>query len=150
MFVLSTFRPSSWLISVSLAEYVILLTGRELRGRLMGREIYKASDFELLAVNPNISAEHPPHQVEAHLLALVRSHLQHSSFLFSYELDLTRRLQVQWKTQEMDKDKALCELVRRQFGIRQFLSHHFRRSTIGFFGTRKSTPILQRLVSTII
>jgi len=86
-----------------IAEYVMVLTGRELRCSLAGHEVYCPTDFEILPLNPNISAQHPPHPVEAHLLALVRSHLRSGSFLFSYTWDLTRRLQAQWKTREQNR-----------------------------------------------
>jgi hypothetical protein len=104
--------PDCWCTDILKAEYVIVLTGRELRGRLMGHAIYRSVEFEVLPLNPNISVQHPPHPVEAHLLALVRSHLQSGFFLFSYTWDLTRRLQTQWKTQEQDKCmwKVVCML----------------------------------------
>lgn len=93
-----------------LAEYVIVLTSRELRGRLMGHMVYHAVDYDILPLNPNISVQSPPHPVEAHLLALVRSHLHGSLLFFSYTWDLTRRLQSQCKMQE--EDRAPWEVVR--------------------------------------
>jgi hypothetical protein len=62
-------------------------------------------------MNPNMSAYSPPHPVETHLLALVRSHLHQGNFLYSYEWDLTRRLQVQWETREKDIQKPYWETV---------------------------------------
>lgn len=94
------------------AEYIIVLTGRELLGRLMGRNIYRATDFEILPLNPDVSVQNPPTAVEAHLLALVKSHLTSGHFLFSYEWDLTRRLQAQWEDLRDDNGQALWELVR--------------------------------------
>jgi hypothetical protein len=76
------------------------MTGREQRGRLMGHEVYRATDFDILPLNPNISVHYPPHPVEGHLLALVRSHLNGSFLLFSYGWDITTRLQAQWARQE--------------------------------------------------
>lgn len=96
---------------VFLAEYIIVITGRELLGRLLDHDIYRATSFDILPVNPNISAHSPPHPVETHLLALVRSHLHEGNFLFSYEWDLTRRLQSQWETREKDGQKAFWETV---------------------------------------
>lgn len=52
-----------------------------------------------------------------HLLALVHSHLQGGNFLFSYEWDITRRLQAQ---SEDDEDSILWKKVR---GYRIPLSH---------------------------
>jgi len=84
----------------------------------MGHEIYRTTDFDILPINPNISAHYPPHQVEAHLLALVRSHLHSSPFLFSYSLDLTTRMQTQWEMQEQVNDKPLWEVVRSYFAMK--------------------------------
>lgn len=88
------------------------MTGRELRGRLMGQSIYRATDYDILPLNPDVSVSSPPNTVESHLLALVRSHLQGGVFFFSYSWDLTRRLQAQWSTLKEDGNKALWEIVR--------------------------------------
>jgi hypothetical protein len=88
------------------------MTGREFKGRLMGHDIYRATDFDLLPLGQNINVYNPPHPVEAHLLALVRSHLHGGFFLFSYGWDLTRRLQAQWETREKDSDRPFWETVR--------------------------------------
>lgn len=101
--------------SVFSAEYVIILTGRELKGRLMGQNIYQATDYDILPLNPDVSVSNPPSAVESHLLALVRSHLVGGNFLFSYGWDLTRRLQAQWSAIEGDKEKSLWEAVRPAF-----------------------------------
>lgn len=77
----------------------------------MGQNIYRATDYDILPLNPDISVTNPPHPVEAHLLALVRSHLAGGSFFFSYAWDLTRRLQAQWTALHEDKDKPLWEVV---------------------------------------
>ena len=90
------------------------MTGRELQGRLMGHEIYRATKFEILSINPNTSAYHSPHPVEAHLLALVHSHLEGGNFLFSYDWDLTQRVQAQWENRSADVGKALWEVVSRR------------------------------------
>ena len=100
---------SSWRFT---AEYVIILTGREQKGRLMGQNIYRATDYDILPLNPDVSVANPPNAVEAHLLALVRSHLNGGYFLFSYGWDLTRRLQAQWLAMESDQEKSLWEAVR--------------------------------------
>jgi len=78
----------------------------------MDHDIYRATSFDILPINPNISSHNPPHPVEAHLLALVRSHLHAGNFLFSYQWDLTRRLQLQWEMREKDGQKAFWETVR--------------------------------------
>jgi len=106
------FSPGfSPLLIIWAAEYVIVLTGRELRGRLMGHEIYRATNFDIFPMNPNISIDDPPHPVEGHLLALVRSHLRGGNFLFSYEWDLSRRMQAQWQTRDKEAGKYLWEMV---------------------------------------
>lgn len=93
------------------AEYVVIITGRELRGRVAGHDIYRATDFDVLPLNPNITIQHPPHPVEGHLLALLRSHLSGGFFLFSYGWDLTRRLQAQWDNRVEDEKKAFWQVV---------------------------------------
>ena len=79
----------------------------------MANNVYRATDFEILPLNPDVSVQNPPNRVEAHLLALVRSHLCGGYFLYSYGWDLTRRLQAQWETLKDDAGKALWEVVSR-------------------------------------
>ena len=100
------------MLTVQVAEYIIVITGRELRGHIMRQNIYRATEYDILPLNPDVSVQSPPNAVEAHLLALVRSHLQGGSFFFSYAWDITRRLQAQWATLQQDGDKALWEIVR--------------------------------------
>ncbi|OJA20427.1 hypothetical protein AZE42_09470 [Rhizopogon vesiculosus] len=109
------------MISLALSEYVIVMTGREHRARLMGHDIYRAADFDILPLNPNVSVQNPQHPVEGHLLALVRSHLLGGYFLFSYGWDLSRRLQVQWQDQENQERKALWEVTDDRFFWNKFL-----------------------------
>jgi len=90
----------------------------------MGHEIYRATDFDILPLG-NVSAHVPPHPVEAHLLALVRSHLHGGNFLFSYTWDLTRRLQLQWGSREADAGKAFWEVVDDRFFWNRFLQTKF-------------------------
>lgn len=107
----------------------------------MGHDIYRATEFDILPLAA-VSAYVPPHAVEAHLLGLVRSHLNGGNFLFSYTYDLTRRLQAQWETREADAGRALWEVVRQfcpyvSFSDFDFLVH---RSMIASSGI--STPLL--------
>jgi hypothetical protein len=81
----------------------------------MGQEVYRAAEFDILPLNPNISVLYPPHPVEGHLLALVRSHLSASFFLFSYGWDVTTRLQAQWAAQGSTQRQALWEAVCNSF-----------------------------------
>ncbi|TFK76793.1 hypothetical protein BDN72DRAFT_783263 [Pluteus cervinus] len=125
-------------ISLSLSEYLIVSTGRELRGRLMGHEIYRAADFDILPLNPNVNVQNPPHPVEAHYLALVKSHLSGGNFLFSYTWDLSRRLQAQHHFREKDAQKAMWETADDRFFWNRFLQTRFIetaiRSTSSDFG----------------
>ncbi|KAJ3555857.1 hypothetical protein NP233_g12105 [Leucocoprinus birnbaumii] len=98
------------IISLSLSEYIIVITGRELSGRLMDHDIYRATSFDILPVNPNISSHNPPHPVETHLLAL---------------WDLTRRLQAQWETREKDGQKAFWETADDRFFWNRYLQSRF-------------------------
>ena len=99
------------LIGMVTADYIIVITGRAVQGQFMGHDIYQATDFDFLPLRA-LSPNNPPHPVEAHLLALVRSHLHGGNFLFSYTWDLTRRLQVQWENREEDASKAFWQVVR--------------------------------------
>lgn len=98
-------------LTICIADYIIVITGRELRGHIMRQNIYRATEYDILPLNPDVSVHTPPNAVETHLLALVRSHLQGGSFYFSYAWDITRRLQAQWTTIQQDGDKALWEIV---------------------------------------
>jgi phosphatidylinositol 4-phosphatase len=104
---------------LSLADYIIVITGRENCGPLMGHDVYHALDFDILPLGPGISVKDPGHPVESHLLALVRTHLNSGYFLFSYGTDLTRRMQAQYEAQEKDQGKALWEVVR--INIRRYM-----------------------------
>lgn len=77
----------------------------------MGHDVYRAADFDILPLNPNVSAQNAPHPVERHLLALVRSHLLGGHFLFSYGWDLSTRLQTQWGEREDGHERSLWEQV---------------------------------------
>ncbi|KJA26115.1 hypothetical protein HYPSUDRAFT_36978 [Hypholoma sublateritium FD-334 SS-4] len=112
------------LISLSLSEYLVIITGRILQGQLMGHDIYRATEFDILPL-ASVSAYIPPHPVEAHLLSLVRSHFNGGHFLFSYTWDLTRRLQVQLPFQEDDANKAFWEVVDVRFFWNRFLQYKF-------------------------
>ncbi|KAF8905440.1 inositol/phosphatidylinositol phosphatase [Gymnopilus junonius] len=112
------------LISLTLSEYVIVLTGRTLQGQFMGHDIYRATEFDILPLAA-VSTYVPPHAVEAHLLGLVRSHLNSGNFLFSYTYDLTRRLQMQWETREADAGRALWEVMDDRFFWNRFLHTKF-------------------------
>lgn len=76
----------------------------------MGHDIYRATEFDILPLGV-VSAYIPPHPVESHLLALVRSHLNGGNFLFSYTWDLTRRLQALRDAEESDTGKPFWEVV---------------------------------------
>ena len=89
-----------------------MITGRELKGHLLGHPVYRAVDFDILPLDPGVSVSKPTHPMEIHLLALVRSHLNSGHFLYSYEFDVTRRLQAQYVARENDEGKPMWEMVR--------------------------------------
>lgn len=121
------------------AEYLIIITGRELRGHLLGHPIYRAVDFDILPLDPGISASKPSHPVETHLLALVRTHLNSGQFLYCYEFDVTRRLQAQYVARQKDEDMPMWEIVGVVLSIyaTSFLYAAHRPMT-GFFGISES------------
>ncbi|EIM83491.1 uncharacterized protein STEHIDRAFT_149001 [Stereum hirsutum FP-91666 SS1] len=118
------------LITLSITEYIIVITGREQRGELFGHPVYRASEFDILPLDPTVSVSSPPHPVEAHLLALVRSHLNSGVFLFSYGYDVTRRLQAQWVAQEQDQGRAFWESADDRFFWNKYLQSRFMDFTI--------------------
>jgi len=93
------------------AEYLILITDRERYGGITLNDIWHATEFEIMPLDPNVSVQNPSHPVEAYLLALVKSHLNGGSFFFSHTWDLTRRLQAQWLSEKTDAGKAMWEVV---------------------------------------
>ncbi|KIM67102.1 hypothetical protein SCLCIDRAFT_1210582 [Scleroderma citrinum Foug A] len=109
------------MISLALSEYIVVMTGREHRARLMGHDIYRAADFDILPLNPNVTVQYPSHPVEGHLLALVRAHLSSGHFLFSYTYDLSRRLQAQWNEKESDATSPLWKQVDDRFFWNKFI-----------------------------
>ena len=117
------------------AEYLIIITGRELKGQLLGHAVYRAVDFDILPLDPGISASKPSHPVETHLLALVRTHLNSGQFLYSYEFDVTRRLQAQYVAREKDEGKPMWEIVSVTFSKdTTSVSSSALRQMIGFSG----------------
>ena len=99
------------------AEYLIIATGRTLYpAPLLGHKVYRLHDFELIPINPLMSPDltnnNQVHPVEAHLQALVKSHLSNGVFWASYTCDITTRLQAQWETREQRAHSALYEVVR--------------------------------------
>ncbi|KIY51304.1 hypothetical protein FISHEDRAFT_64308 [Fistulina hepatica ATCC 64428] len=109
------------IISLTLSEYVIVITAREPKGTILGNAVYRATQFELLPLNPAVNLSSPLHPVESHLLGLVRSHLDSGSFWLSYTGDLSTRLQVQWE-QAVEREKLrLWEKADDRFFWNRFL-----------------------------
>ena len=91
-----------------LADYIIIVTGRDFKNEFLGHDIYRATRFQMLPLNPNVNYEHYP--AESYLMNLLSKHLVEGTFWFSYTWDMTRRLQAQWDSS--DEGKALWETVR--------------------------------------
>ena len=100
----------------------------------MGHAVYRAVDFDILPLDPGISASKPSHPVETHLLALVRTHLNSGQFLYSYGFDVTRRLQAQYVAREKDEGKPMWEIVGVAFSKDTSLSFSALRQMTGFSG----------------
>ncbi|KZT57104.1 hypothetical protein CALCODRAFT_453422 [Calocera cornea HHB12733] len=85
------------ILSLTTADFLIVITNRARHGRLIGSEIYLATDFKVLPIPSTAnSAQLLDHPVEKKLLTLVKNHLDTGRFWFSYGWDLTRRLQAQY------------------------------------------------------
>ncbi|KAJ7225879.1 SacI homology domain-containing protein [Mycena pura] len=135
-------------LSLSLSEYVVVMTGREFKGRMLGHDIFRATDFDLLPLAPNINIYNPPHPVEAHLLALARSHLMGGMFLFSYTWDLTRRLQAQWETREKDANTPFWQTADDRFFWNKYLQTRMIELAMGNPNQDPSQYILPVLYGT--
>ncbi|KAL1697459.1 SacI homology domain-containing protein [Schizophyllum commune] len=113
------------IISLSQSEYLIIATGRTLYpAPLLGHKVYRLHDFELIPINPLMSPDltnnNQVHPVEAHLQALVKSHLSNGVFWASYTCDITTRLQAQWETREQRAHSALYEVADDRFFWNKF------------------------------
>jgi hypothetical protein len=95
----------------SSADYIIIITACERKGAILGQDIFHATDFDLLPISSQASVTSPAHPVEAHLLALVQSHLKNGYFLFSYTWDLTRKMQAQWEKRTKDEGRPMWEVA---------------------------------------
>jgi phosphatidylinositol 4-phosphatase len=93
----------------TIADFIVLVTGRESHGHILGHQVFRATDFKVLPLASSLVEQHP---VESHLLALVRAHLFGGTFWFSYTWDLTCRLQEQRLTRDKNVGKAIWETVR--------------------------------------
>ncbi|EJD04396.1 uncharacterized protein FOMMEDRAFT_83474 [Fomitiporia mediterranea MF3/22] len=82
------------IISLAITDYIVVMTGLEFKGELLGHEVFRATKFEMLPMNPDVEPELYP--AENYLMGLLRNHLETGLFWFSYTWDLTRRLQAQW------------------------------------------------------
>ena len=98
-----------YILNASIANYVVIITGRELKGELFGHDIYRATSFDILPINPDVNFEAYP--AENYLVGLLRKHLEDGLFWFSCTWDLTRRLQAQWK--DGGSARGLWEVVRK-------------------------------------
>lgn len=118
------------------------MTGLEFKGELLGHEIFRATRFELLPVNPDVEPELYP--AENYLTGLLRKHLEEGMFWFSYTWDLTRRLQAQWN--DSGDGKYLWEVVSIQNSFRRVHLLTESRRMIGSFGTSKRLHNFKELV----
>ncbi|KAL5535134.1 SAC1 [Sanghuangporus sanghuang] len=105
------------IISLAITDYVVVMTGLEFKGELLGHEIFRATKFDLLPVNPDVEPEFYP--AEHYLTGLLRKHLEEGLFWFSYTWDLTRRLQAQWS--DSGDGKYLWEVADDRFFWNKFL-----------------------------
>ncbi|KDQ16810.1 hypothetical protein BOTBODRAFT_53873 [Botryobasidium botryosum FD-172 SS1] len=113
------------IISLSAAEYLIVITSRTPRGRISNQPVYLANDFRLLPIAPPTYHALIDHPVEKHLLALVENHLSTGKFWFSYGWDLTRRLQAQHEDAPKDEGKAMWEMADDRFFWNKYLQSKF-------------------------
>lgn len=111
------------ILSLATSDFLIVITGREARGRIDGHAIYLATDFKVLPIAPPSSYHLLEHPVERHLQKLVERHLVEGVFWFSYGWDLTRRLQTQASADS--ESKSAWELADDRFFWNKYLHSRF-------------------------
>ncbi|EJT97779.1 hypothetical protein DACRYDRAFT_71440 [Dacryopinax primogenitus] len=113
------------ILSLTTADFLIVITNRARHGRLIGSEIYLATDFKVLPIPSTAnSAQLLDHPVEKRLLTLVKNHLDSGKFWFSYGWDLTRRLQSQWGDVKVEGE-GLWRKCDERFWWNRYLSERF-------------------------
>ncbi|KAG8993274.1 hypothetical protein FRB90_000734 [Tulasnella sp. 427] len=111
------------ILSLATSDFLVVITGREARGRIDGHAIYLATDFKVLPIAPPSSYHLLDHPVERHLQKLVERHLHEGVFWFSHGWDLTRRLQSQASVNP--EGKAVWELADDRFFWNKYLHSRF-------------------------
>ncbi|KAG8797549.1 hypothetical protein FRC16_008752 [Serendipita sp. 398] len=109
------------ILRLSTTDFLVVITGRVSKGKILGQEIFQATDYKVLPISSGATtAQILAHPIEQHLLALVHSHLYSASFIFSYEWDVTRRMQAQVIAQNDDATKAPWQAA----DVRFFWNYH--------------------------
>ncbi|KAF8584507.1 hypothetical protein K439DRAFT_1646925 [Ramaria rubella] len=110
------------LLSLTTSDFIVLITGREFHGDILGNEVFRATDFKVLPLAASPSIQHP---VESHLLALIRMHLFGGTFWFSYSWDLTRRIQAHRLPCDQDVGKTLWQTADDRFFWNKYVRGRF-------------------------
>lgn len=97
------------LIALHTSEFLIVITSRTRVARLLGADIYLATDFRVFPVSRDATPSLLQHPVEKSLLAMLKAHLYSGPFYFSYQWDLTSSMQRQ--ARNADSDKPMWERV---------------------------------------
>ncbi|KAG8817964.1 hypothetical protein FRC17_011020 [Serendipita sp. 399] len=109
------------ILRLSTTDFLVVITGRVSKGKILGQELFQATDFKVLPISSGATtAQILAHPIEQHLLALVHSHLYSSTFIFSYEWDVTRRMQAQVIAQNDDAAKTPWQAA----DLRFFWNYH--------------------------
>ncbi|KIM31856.1 hypothetical protein M408DRAFT_327265, partial [Serendipita vermifera MAFF 305830] len=109
------------ILKLATTDFLVLITNRKSKGNLLGKEIYLATDYKVLPISSQSTiSQILANPAEKQLLALVHSHLFSSTFLFSYDWDITRRMQAQVIAHADDATKAPWQAA----DLRFFWNYH--------------------------
>ncbi|CCA67182.1 probable SAC1-recessive suppressor of secretory defect [Serendipita indica DSM 11827] len=112
------------ILKLSTSDFLVLITDRKSKGKLLGKDIYQATDYKVLPIASGASVSQIlGHPIEKQLLGLIHSHLFSATFIFSYEWDVTRRMQAQLIAANDDAAKAPWQAA----DLRFFWNYHLSR-----------------------
>ncbi|KAI8332862.1 SacI homology domain-containing protein [Chlamydoabsidia padenii] len=107
-------------IQLLAGEYLIVITGRESIGAIQGKQIYRASSFEIIPLAHGISSLSSQQQNdEGAYVDLLQSHLKSGALYYSHGFDVTNALQRQ---AESDEKEPLWKRADERFFWNKFIS----------------------------
>eukprot|EP01135_Chromosphaera_perkinsii_P007864 Nk52_evm56s1020 gene=Nk52_evmTU56s1020 len=107
-------------------KYLIVISGRESKGRILGKEIFRMTEAQVLPfANSSASLSESHLRDEKTYLSMLHMMLDTQLFHFSYTHDLTHTLQRLASTDPQFLGKGLCERAEARFCWNRFLLKSF-------------------------